>query len=69
LAFGAIAGLAARPVAETIGERTAAGRIARSLYQTPTRQQAESALAERTGRFGALASRMLAPRLTPGGQP
>lgn len=60
---GAIAGFAANPAARAIGERTAAGRIARSLYQTPAQQQTEARFGERAGRFGALASRALAPPL------
>jgi len=64
---GLAAGLAARPVADTIASRTAAGRIARSLYQTPATQQTEERFVQQMGRYGALASRAITPH--PDGQP
>jgi hypothetical protein len=64
---GAIAGHLAGPTAESVTARTAAGRVARSLYQTPATQQTEERFVQQMGRYGALASRMLTPH--PDGQP
>jgi hypothetical protein len=40
-----------------LGERSAAGRVARSLYRSPAQNAAEAQFAEQMGRYGALASR------------
>jgi hypothetical protein len=64
---GALAGWSARSVADRLVERSAAGRVARSLYQTPARQQADARFGEQMGRYGAYASRLLTPH--PDGQP
>jgi hypothetical protein len=64
---GAIAGWSANSAARALGERSTAGRVARSLYQTPAQQQTEDRFVQQMGRYGALASRMITPH--PDGQP
>lgn len=54
---GTLAFVAGRPAAERLAERSAAGRIARSLYQTPAQQQTEERFVQQMGRYGAIASR------------
>jgi hypothetical protein len=62
---GALAGWSARSVADRLAERSAAGRVARSLYQTPARRQADTRFLRQMGRWGGYLS-----RLTPtSGQP
>jgi hypothetical protein len=64
---GTLAAVAGRPAAERLVERSAAGRIARSLYQTPAQQQTEERFVQQMGRYGSIASRAITPH--PDGQP
>jgi hypothetical protein len=62
--IGALAGLYGHhqlsAAATALGERSAAGRVARSLYRSPAQNAAEARFMEQMGRYGALGSRMLA---------
>ena len=57
---GAVAGLGANAATKAIAERSAAGRVARSLYQSPQQNAQSRAFANQMARYGAVGSRLLA---------
>jgi hypothetical protein len=56
---GAVAGWGAVPAAQRLVERSTAGTVARSLYQTPAQQQADARFLEQMGRYGTYLSQVL----------
>lgn len=61
---GAVAGISANAALKSIGERSAAGRIARSLYRSPTDNAAEEAGLRRAANAASVAQRATIPEFT-----
>jgi hypothetical protein len=67
---GMVASYGVNQAGQRLVERSAAGRVARSLYHSPAQQAAESQFAQQMGRYGALAARMIPPAAAnPNNQP
>jgi hypothetical protein len=62
--IGALAGLYGHhqlsAAVTALGERLAAGRVARSLYRSPAQNAAEARFVDQMGRYGMLTSRTFA---------
>lgn len=58
---GALAGLGVNHVGKALTERSAAGRVARSLYRSPAQNATDQNFAKQMSRYGALAARTLTP--------
>lgn len=56
---GAAAGFGAPFAAKALAERSAAGRVARSLYQSPAQNASDAQFSQQMARYGALAARSL----------
>jgi hypothetical protein len=60
---GAVAGIAASAGARAAMQRAAAGRVARSLYGSASRNAADRAFANQMARYGSIAARSVSPAL------
>jgi hypothetical protein len=58
---GAVAGLGANAATRAIGERSAAGRVARSLYRSPAQNAADRIFLQQMARYGSFGARAIAP--------
>lgn len=60
--LGIVGGYGVKKAGEALAERSAAGRVARSLYQSPATSRAQADSINRMAQRGALISRILTPR-------
>jgi hypothetical protein len=66
---GMVASYGVNQAGQRLVERSAAGRVARSLYNSPAQNATESRFLQQMGRYGALGARMLPPPQQQSSQP